>query len=175
MISEMSQDSLYRLLPPGIRSCIRAHSILRKWLISKLVAPRLGLRNRQARMELLLRAIEVTRLRNTDTKLSGPLNEQPCVRSFVEAVITSAIVSVESRTYYRAWQNVAYSRGSSCDSLSSLLSRPVTQLSTSKDALTVDIGWLIERLLDIISTPDTVESSNQEGQSLVHLDKRRSV
>ncbi|KAG6334782.1 hypothetical protein ID866_4315 [Astraeus odoratus] len=42
MISELSQDSIYRLLPPGIRSCIRAYNIIRKWLICKLVAPKLG-------------------------------------------------------------------------------------------------------------------------------------
>ncbi|OBZ69986.1 hypothetical protein A0H81_10131 [Grifola frondosa] len=95
MISELTQDTLYRLLPPAIRSCIRAFGILRKWLISKLVPLRLGLRTRQARMELMLRAIEVCRLRNFDSTTSNlPLAERPCVRSFAEAVLT--IVEVNS-------------------------------------------------------------------------------
>ncbi|KAJ3911777.1 hypothetical protein F5877DRAFT_93730 [Lentinula edodes] len=141
LISELSPESLYRLLPPGIRSCIRAHSIIRKWLISKIVAPRIGLRARQVQLEFLLQVIEVARLRNTD----------PCVWSFVEAAVTSA------------------------NTLSQLLARPKTQSVASKDPLTVDMGWLIERILDVIAMPDLVESHNEEGQNLVNFDKRRSV
>jgi hypothetical protein len=175
MISELSQDSLYRLLPPGIRSCVRAYGIIRKWIISKIVAPRLGLRARQARMELLLRAIEISRLRNMNSSpgSSPHLAEQHCVRSFVEAVTTSAILSIESRMHHRAWQNVGINRGSQCDSLVSLLSRPYMQSSSSHEPLTPDMGWVIERMLEVITTPDVVESSMQENAGLVNFDKRR--
>ena len=173
MISELGQDAIYRLLPPGIRSCIRAYGILRKWVISKIVAPRLGIRDRQVRMELLLQAIEIARLRNTETTSHPGLVDRPCIRSFVEAIITSAILSVESRLHYRAWQNVALRRGSQCDSLFSLMSKPSVSSTASKGPLTIDMGWLIERLLEIIATPDVVESSAPEGQSLVNFDKRR--
>ena len=175
MISELTQDALYRLLPPGVRSCIRAYGIIRKWLISKIVAPRLGLRARQARMELLVQAIEVSRLRNSESSSTAELLEQPCIRSFVEAVTTSAILSVESRMHHRAWQGVALSRGCPCDSLSSLLLRPYIQCTSSNDSLTVDMGWLLERMLEVIATPDTIEASSQEGQNLVNFDKRRLV
>lgn len=176
MISEMSQDAIYRLLPPGIRSCIRAYSILRKWLISKIVAPRLGLRTRQIRIELFLRAIEVARLRNIDAEPSSlRLADRPCVRSFVEAVITSALLSVECRMHHRAFQNVALNRGTQCDSLASLLSRPFTHSTASKDSLTVDMGWLLERMLEVIATPDVVDSSVTEGHNLVNFDKRRHL
>lgn len=172
MISELTQEVLYRLLPPGVRSCIRAYAIIRKWLISKIVAPRLGLRARQARMELLVQAIEVARLRNAETPTNAQVL-QPCVRSFVETVITAAILSVESRMHHRAWQSVAHSRGCQCDSLSSLLLRPYIQDTASRDCLTVDMGWLLERMLEVIATPDVIDSSSQEGQSLVNFDKRR--
>ena len=174
MISELTQDALYRLLPPGVRSCIRAYGIIRKWLISKIVAPRLGLRARQARMELLIQSIEVSRLRNSESSSTAQLLEQPCIRSFVEAVTTSALLSVESRMHYRAWQSVALSRGCSCDSLSSLLLRPYIQCTSSNDSLTVDMGWLLERMLEVIATPDIIEASVQEGQNLINFDKRRS-
>lgn len=184
MISELSQDAVYRLLPPSIRSCIRAYGILRKWLVAKIVAPKLGLRVRQQRMELLLQAIEVARMRNAvippptspaAMKGLGALApaDQPCVRSFVEAVIVSAVVSVESRMHFKAWQNVALNRGSQCDTLSSLLSRPCVQLSATRNPLTVDMGWLIERMLEIIATPDVMDSIAFEGQNLVNFDKRR--
>ncbi|KAJ3722154.1 rho GTPase activating protein 22 [Lentinula guzmanii] len=175
LISELSPESLYRLLPPGIRSCIRAHSIIRKWLISKIVAPRIGIRTRQARLEFVLQVIEVARLRNSENAIPNSLSEQPCVRSFVEAAVTSAILSPECRMYYRAWQNVAAGRGCSHDTLSQLLARPKTQSVASKEPLTVDMGWLIERILDVIAMPDLVESHNEEGQNLVNFDKRRNL
>jgi GTPase-activating protein BEM2 len=173
LISELSPECLYRLLPPGIRSCIRAFYILRKWIISKLVAPRIGLRARQARMESLIQALEVSRMRSLEHNTR--LDDQPCVRSFVEAVISSALISSESRMHHRAWQNVAVNRGSQCDSLASLLSRPTVRSVSSNEPLTVDMGWLIERILDVVAMPDTVEPIHQEGQSLVNFDKRRSV
>lgn len=176
LITELGQDTIARLLPPGIRSCIRAYAILRKWLISKLVVFKLGLRTRQARMDLFLRAIEVARLRNAEKGTSSHrLVNKPCIRSFVEAVLTSAVISVESRMHHRAWQNVAISRGTQCDSLSSLLSRPSKQSLTSKEPLMVDVGWLIERMLEILTAPDVVEPSSPEGQNLVNFDKRRSA
>ena len=56
---ELIQDVLYRLLPPGVRSCICTYGIICKGLISKIVSSKLGLRIRQARMKFLLHAIEV--------------------------------------------------------------------------------------------------------------------
>lgn len=176
LIPESSQDVLYRLLPPGVRSCIRAFAIIRKWLISKIVAPRLGVRMRMARMELLLQVIEVARLRNAENPGSANAASamlQPCVRSFVEAVVASALLSVESRMHHRAWQSVAMNRGCQGDSLPSLLMRPYVQTTASKDPLTIDVGWLLERMLEVIAGPDVLDSSSQEGQQLVNFDKRR--
>jgi GTPase-activating protein BEM2 len=173
MISDMSQDSLYRLLPPAVRGCIRAYLILRKWVVSKLVTRGLGLRKRQARMELILQAIEVCRLRNTEPPLTDlPIAERPCIRSLVESVLVSAVVSVESRTYHRAWQSVAGTRGTTCDTLLTMLIKPTVKGPVLKDSLTVDMGWILERMIEIISLPDVVD---QDGLSLVNLDKRRYV
>ncbi|TFY52307.1 hypothetical protein EVG20_g10606 [Dentipellis fragilis] len=176
MISELTQDELFRLLPPGLRSCIRAHLVLRKWLVSRLVAPRLGLQVRQARMDLLLRAIEVCRRRsegNADD--SGFSVERPAVPSFVEVVLTSAILSVESRLHQRAWTTVASSRKVPCDSLAGFLARPQCRPSTAKWPLTTDMGWTLERMLEIISLADVLDPSTTEGRTLVNFDKRRHL
>lgn len=173
-ISEMAHENFYRLLPPGVRSCVRAYTIIRKWLISKIVTPRLGVRARQARLELLLQAIEVARLRSFCLPSSSnlPLSDRPCTRSFVETVITSALLSIESRMYHRVWQNIALQRGCQCDSLSSLLSKSPIEVPTSRRSLIVDIGWLMERMLEIIALPDVLDSS-PPGNLLVNYDKRR--
>jgi len=175
MISDLGHDTLYRLLPPIVRTCIRAHGILRKWLIVKLVAPNLGLRVRQTRMDLFLRAIEVARLRNADTP--APASQRhghgPCIQSFAEGVLTSAVLSVESRIHQRAWQILALTRGVQCDSLASLLARPMIQFTNSKEPLTVDIGWLIGRMLEFITMTDVVDSLSEAPQPLINYDKRR--
>ena len=174
MISD-SQDSIYRLLPPSVRSCIRAYNILRKWTISKLVAPKLGIRNRQARMDLCLRAIEIARLRSLEGgAVLAETHERAVVRSFVEAVLTAAIISPESRMHHRPWQNVASIRGVHCDSLGGLLSRPTVPKKLYGDPLIVDISWLLERMLEIVSIPNAVMISPEDPQSIINLDKRRS-
>ncbi|EIW54075.1 uncharacterized protein TRAVEDRAFT_132023 [Trametes versicolor FP-101664 SS1] len=176
LISELAQDNLYRLLPPAVRSCIRAFGILRKWLVSKLVALRIGIQARQQRMELMLRAIEVCRRRNADIENADVLStELPCVRSFVESMLTSAVLSIESRSYQRAWLGVAVNRGSGCDTLAAYLARPVLQSLSSRGTLAPDIGWLMEKVLEIISLPDVLEAPAVEPVTLVNFEKRRTL
>jgi hypothetical protein len=55
-----------------------------------------------------------------------------------------------------------------------LLSQPYKDRVTGGD-LTVDMGWLMERMIEIIVTPDAIESNVNEGQSLVNFDKRRQL
>jgi GTPase-activating protein BEM2 len=173
-ISELSQNAIYRLLPSSIRVCIRAHFILRRWLILKIAAPRLGVHLRQERINLLLQAIEVARLRSADTGPSASLiTEQSCIRSFVETVLTSAVLSLESRLFTRAWQNVAGLRGTHYDTLVSLLAKPFTRSLPSKRAVTFDVGWIIERILELISLPDIVNSQLVDSRPLINFDKRR--
>ncbi len=178
LIADLSGDSLYRLLPPGLRTLIRAFNILRKWAICLITAPQLGLPTRQARMELFLKAIELSRLRSVDhldTYDDDDVIQQPCVRSFVEAILTSAIVSPESRLFTRAWQNVAAARNASAESLASLLSVRTIPVPDTSSRLTVDPVWIIERILDVVSLPDVVESSLELQLSQVNFDKRRYV
>jgi len=52
------------------------------------------------------------------------------------------------------------------------LSKPVVRSVTNSSKLTIDAGWLLERLLEMISLPNTVDSE-VEGLSLINFDKRR--
>lgn len=178
LIGEYPGDSLYRLLPPGVRSLIRAFNILRKWAIWSLVTPQLGFKARYARMELFLRAIETCRLRSIDSQSlpeNTSLAQVPCVRSFVESVLTSAIVSPESRLFAHVWASIAHARKAASDSLISLLSVQSVEAIESASRLTVDPAWLLERLLEVISLPDVLDSPMETPLSLVNYDKRRYV
>lgn len=167
-----NQESVYSLLPASIRGLIRTHAVIRKYLLSKIVTPRLGFRIRQTRMEMLLRTIEVCRLRTADPSSEERFANQGTARSFVETAIISAIVAPESRFFSAAWNSVAVARGATAESLDSLLANPVIQSVTNKNRLTVDIGWLLERFLEVISIPNLVEP-HVEASTLINVEKRR--
>ncbi|KAH8827785.1 rho GTPase activating protein 22 [Flagelloscypha sp. PMI_526] len=176
-ISELGQDSLYRVLPPGIRSCIRAYNIVRKWLISRIVTPGLGLRCRQNRMELLLRTLEISRIRSLDSLTGGNsirIGEQPCIRSFVESVVGSAIISVESRLHAKAWGNIAAIRGASPDSVILMLSQPRSSpyLTLLNQPLLKANGLVNfhkrRQLCNLISNAVTSSSPRKRGSADVH-------
>lgn len=177
LVSEMNTGFLDRLLPVGIRTVFRAHSYMTKWAIVQIASPQLGLQKREQRMEYFLRAIEVCRARSSplenDNSAIHPI-QRPCIRSFVETVLTSAILSSHSRMFHRAWQNVALQRNVAVDSLLSLTSRSnVPHTARPKQKLTPDMGWVIERMLEILSMADTVPSLSATGSALINYDKRR--
>ncbi|KAI0319572.1 hypothetical protein OF83DRAFT_1170122 [Amylostereum chailletii] len=170
---ELAQDELFRLFPPAIRSSLRAHHVLRKWVVSQLVAPRIGIQARQGRIELLLQAVEICRLRSEAETSPVPYTEQRCVRSFAELVLTAAIVSPESRAHVRAWTNVANARGVSSDSLMAYMSKPVRRAApVLGPLLTTDLGWILERVLEVLSLPDVYDSGSDVGR-VINFEKRR--
>lgn len=169
LIPILGQDRLYRLLPPGVRTCLRAHDILRKWLITKLAAPRLGVATRQSRIESFLTAVEICRRRSAGVR-DANIAEQPVVRSFAESVLVSALVSPESRAQWRAWMAVSSARNAYFDWMFTLLSNPSMDEMSARSSLTTDIGWLLERLLEVITMPNVLDEG---GRSLVNFEKRR--
>jgi hypothetical protein len=125
-------------------------------------------------MELLLKAVEVCRDRSDFDHTQHPSADRRCIRTFVELILTSAILSPESRIYSRVWNNVANARKTGSDSLVAMLARPSYQPSRIVPDLITDMGWTLERILEILSLPDVLISS-MDGGSLVNFHKRRWV
>ncbi|KAG8780421.1 rho GTPase-activating protein [Ceratobasidium sp. 428] len=171
LISEMSDDKFVRNLPSSIRSVFRAHDIVRRWAIMNIVTPRIGVQARQERIELFLKTIEVCRLRTADSPLVKDLH-QPSIRTFTETALGAALCSPESRLFTRAWQDVGTARGTSIESLSSLLATPRVEAIRSSRRMTADMGWLIECMLELLSLPDK-SCEGGGGVELVNFDKRR--
>ena len=173
----LHHDSLSKLLSPSLRSVLRAHGTLRDWIISKITTPGIGLAARHTRLELALNSIAICRSRMsnsagaTSTSTNSDIR-QPTIRSFVEASIVAAITCPESRAFIRAWQSVASARGTTPEDLLTLMP-PCAIDASSTTRLTVDAGWLLERMLEVITLPDTVDS--EEGHNLVNMDKRRYI
>ena len=171
LISKHVRGPVYKLFPPSVRATIRAHIACRHWIISKIAAQGIGKRIRQSRIELLLQAIEISRNRSQGVFVDG-IGESPVVRSFVETVLTSALLSPQSRLFARVWQDVATKRGASLDSFETFISTPLASVTGRKP--TVDFGWILERMIEIISLPDTLRDEG-DGVGLVNFEKRRCV
>jgi hypothetical protein len=163
-------DQLHKSFPSSIRLLLRMHATFRAWATHKLAAPGIGLRKREARIDLLLRAIEICRSRSLSMRDGDrSMFDTPTVPSFVEAALLAAIWSPESRAFSRAWANIASNRGVYPDSIQSLFT--VSRVSPPQSTkCVVDGGWLFEQLLGILSLPNTLF---QREHLLVHFDKRR--
>jgi GTPase-activating protein BEM2 len=167
LVPELGQDRLYRLFPASVRTSLRAHEMLRRWLVSHLADATISVGTRHARAIKLLDAIEITRKRSYGSS-AQPVGQRVCVRSFTESVLVSAVLSSPSRAYYHVWQMAASERRVSMDLLSSMFIKGKGE--TLPERLTVDLGWLLERLLEFISLPNVTEDG---GRALVNFDKRR--
>jgi hypothetical protein len=167
------------VLPGTLHGLVRTYRTLLLWVVNQIVAPTLGLQKREARMEAVLQALEICRARSQrsmdNTPGGGSLAQQACIPSMVEAVFTAAILHPASRAYARAWTCVAAHRNVSCDSLASLLARSVTPQLTYPDMrLCPDLGWVFERMLEVLMMEDTIHN-NGPASSLINLEKRRCV
>jgi hypothetical protein len=159
-----SGNTLYKILPPSIRSFIRPLSIVKKWATSLIVEPGIGIARRQARMKFFLNCIELCR--------PAPNAKTPGVTSFVEAALTAALLSPASRAFQRAWFGLAQDRGCAVDSLESFLFVPSTRERVS--GLRTDVGWVLERMMEVLCLPDTFESETADKPApLINFSKRR--
>lgn len=172
--SALKQDSsLWRTMPGSLRRALTAHHLIRRWLIAHIVHPEIKLHQRQQRMLKLVEAIEISRARMSNVVLGGQKEEltttlDPSLASFVERVIASALVSPESRAFGPAWQGVAAARqANSIETLTGLL-RP--DLVVTDATATLDVGWLNERLIEIVTQVDSVSDG-----ILINFAKRRWI
>lgn len=168
-----SDASLLRQTPQSLQYAYKAHSVVRRWILAHLVDPDIALQKRQQRMLKAIEMIEHCRSRMSNVFFGGQAERQssmldPSLASFVERAITSAIVAPECRLFASAWQGVATARNvSTPDSLISLVK---STLLVTDSTVTLDLGWLNERLVEIATHVDSLS----EGVS-INFSKRRWI
>lgn len=173
---------LINLAQPSIRSMLHCFDQARKWATAVLAQPAIPIEMRQRRMEKFLQALDLCRA--LSSKTDGVEDGAPVIRSFVETVLTAAILSPESRMYHRAWYHTAAQRQVALgnqvinvDSLEALV-RPVSrdQLPFQPGfKLAVDFGWMVERLLELISMPDSLVNTTDALGPVINFEKRRQL
>ncbi|SGY38056.1 BQ5605_C003g01950 [Microbotryum silenes-dioicae] len=162
-----------RHMPLSLQEVIRAHGVIRKWVLAHLVEPEISLRLRTLRMVKALEMIEISRSRMANVVFGGSVEDQvsvvdPSLAGFVERVVISAVVAPESRLFASAWQAVASTRNVvSADSLLALVRH---DLVVTDSTATLDPAWLNERLVEIVSQVDSLS----DGVS-INFSKRRWI
>ena len=173
---------LINLAQPSIRSMLHCFDQARKWATAVLVQPNISMEVRHWRMEKFLQALDLCRA--LSSKTDGVEDGSPVIRSFVETVLTAAILSPESRMFHRAWYHTAGQRqvaiGSQAINVDSLeaLARPMARDKLPFQPgfkLAVDFGWMVERLLELISMPDSLVNTTDTLGPVINFEKRRCV
>jgi hypothetical protein len=168
--------SLLQALPKSLRDLCALHMELTDWIVFQIAEPKLPFETRTRRLTALLKSLTICRQRmsrldlhdNTD---SGASRHVP---SFVGSAISAALVRPESRMFSYAWQMAARQACgtvSQCESLEQVIPEFIDEV-VSTDPLTTSVGWMLERLLEIVChVPNMVVENNR----LINFDKRRYV
>lgn len=165
-----TKNQLHKAFPSSIRLVLRAHTVIRLWVVNKIAAPGIAMHLREERIGRIMRAIEICRLQSLATAGAEDASlNTPVTPSFVETALLAALWSPESRLYSRTWANIAASRHVYVDSMQTLFSSPPAPPHDPHHC-SVDGGWMFEQLLAVLSLPDTIVRNDQ---ILVNFDKRR--
>lgn len=189
---EGSEDRILSLLPRPMRELFRLHANLVNFFTVQISDPTIKREVRIGRMATLLKLLGIIRHRMSSLSIACSSNEPPqhedssaisCIPSFLETSITAAILRPESRAFTYSW-NAASSDiskqfgGSFSGSVQTLESIipviPLSQLKamTKSFTLTPCVGWIIERLLEIVCYIPNMAFVNT---SLINFDKRRMI
>lgn len=151
-------DLLFSKLPLVFQALIRLYSKFKNYLLIQLCDPLINDDERLDRMRTLLLMAKICKLKMSELEfvLEGDSNPIP---SFIEAAITNAIYSSESRYFAKLWVKAASSLSPGVtkkfDLLEALipLDISVDDLATGHEPLLPCIGWVVENMLDLSKCP----------------------
>lgn len=149
-------------LPEPVSRYIRSSQCLSKWLTYQIfVKPQRLI----ARAELLGRIIHALAIASDS---AGPAKSWAVGSTFVGTVLTSVLLSVESRQSYEAWQETCKALGVAEVSLQTLLA--AIGRTAERAEMVADLGSILLRISETLwATTNTI--SNRQ----VHLDKQRML
>lgn len=149
-------------LPEPVERYIRFTQCLSKWLTYQIfVKPqRLG-----ARAELLGRVVQALAIASDS---AGPAKSWAVGSTFVGSVLTSVLLSVESRQSFEAWQETCKTLGVAEVSLQTLLA--AIGRTAERAEMVADLGSILLRVTETLWATATTTANGQ-----VHLDKQRTL
>lgn len=171
-----SATTLLETLPRSLRELCNLRSDITNWVLAQIIDPQLNADRRAHRIATLLRCLTISRKRMSGMDLyedtRGGARQQ--VPSLVASAIAAALIRPESRVFSYAWMMGVRMTAGAVTQIDTLEQVIVEELEgiRSSSPLTPCVGWIIERLLEIVCyVPNMVVENNR----LINFDKRRYV
>lgn len=189
---EGSEDRILSLLPRPLRELFRLHTNLVNYFTVQISDAVIKKEVRIGRMATLLKLLGIIRHRMNSLSIASSISQPSqledsssisCIPSFLETAITAAILRPESRAFAYSWTAVSSdiskqfggSFSGSVQTLESIIPViPSSQLKATTKPLTPTpcVGWIVERLLEIVCY---IPNMSSENTNLINFDKRRMV
>lgn len=171
-----SNDAVFDTLPTPLQELCILHRRIGDWILTQITESGIKVDARGKRISALLRCLTICRSRMSGMDLyeSSNLGPRQHIPSFVESAIAAALVRPESRIFAAAW-GFAIEDGGAPGALMETLEQVIPKtvgLLSNNSPMTPCVGWLIERMLEIVCyVPNMLVENNR----LINFDKRRYV
>lgn len=174
--SRHSSSTVLLSLPKSVRDACSFHMGLSNWVMCKLIDPKISVEQRANRIAALLKVLAICRKGMSGMDFYENSDGSVCkhVPSFIGSLVETALLRPECRHYVYAWQLATKMVTGSVGHIETLVQvlPNIDEISTSRAPLTTCVGWMIERLLEIIChVPNMVVENNR----LINFDKRRYI
>jgi hypothetical protein len=193
---ETPDEKVIALLPSTIQDLFRLHQNVVDYVTCQVCDPNVSKDERIARMCTILKSLGIMKFRmkevdlfpnddtsNDDEAVSPGISTN--VPGFLESAYIAAVLRPESRMFANSWIQAAkeinrqfgagtFTSGpvNSVEPFIPTITNEQLQLEISHKPLTPCIGWVVERLLEIVCY---VPNMSVENPSLINFDKRRYV
>lgn len=186
---ESTDERLLFAFPRPIRELFRLHTNLVNYFTVQIGETTIKKDERVGRMTSVLKILGVIKRRMTNLQLFHTDEDKqdekaemsPHIPAFLESAISAAVLRPESRGFANAWVQASkeiYKQfgGTFSGSVNTLegivpeIPASLLKKTSANKALTPCIGWLIERMLEIVCY---VPNMSVENSRLINFDKRR--
>ncbi|KAK9236168.1 hypothetical protein V1525DRAFT_231081 [Lipomyces kononenkoae] len=185
-----SDELMISHFPKAIKKLYAFRMNLVLWVAIHIADPFLKKSLRVKRMVAMLRAIAICRKRMSVIEFGPQMktdDDEPMeddaemkIPSLIESAIASAIVRPESRQYAAAWAEAAREVGKDIQQVNFLediipkfvADDNMAEHNESWEPLTICMGWIFERILEIVCYVPNMAVSNP---SMVNFDKQRYI
>lgn len=173
-----SNISIFESLPRPVQELCVLHQRIGDWAVAHIADPSIGLEARGRKIAALLKCLTICRSRMSSLDLyeGSSTGQRQYIPSFVESTLSAALVRPESRVFSLAWalaaeETVGAASQVLLDTLEPVVPKVIEGL-TIASSMTPCLGWLLERMLEIICyVPNMLVENNR----LINFDKRRYI
>lgn len=166
--------SIMDKLPIRIKSIFEMFNKFRDFILIQIIDPAIDFETRANRMVSILKMISISRVEMANVRLfdDDNLDRSPFIPSFLESILVTTMMLPVSRFYSNAWVKAGQCFHPEKDIFDSLEDMLPEMVVTSRVGLSVCPGWVLSRIIEIVSF---IPNMDVDNTNLVNFDKLRFV